>query len=222
MKIILQGEPVPQGRMKHFRRGGFTGLYDPNDKQKKVIREQISLDVRQSYMGLVPLNHPHISFVFHMPIPKSTPKKHLEVYESGFLKHEKKPDVDNLVKLYLDCLDGLCFEGDQKVTLGPCVKLYHTEPKTIIILSESHQILSHQEIDQLTLTYLFGEECGKSTCEQMKSLPDFYTPNYLSALQSADMNDLGQKDYTSNLKQAVRMHLLPTHQAFDQISHPCL
>ncbi len=109
------------------------------------------------------------SRIFHMPIPKSIRKKEQALYQSGFLKHEKKSDVDNFVKLYLDCLDPIVFDGDQKVSLGSCVKLYHPEPKTIIMLSETTEVLTPQEVDPLTALFLFGEEYGRCSCGQISS-----------------------------------------------------
>src|SRR6185503_16099005 len=96
---------------------------------------------------LLSFQYPRITFLFHMPIPSSIRKRDVELYNSGTLKHDKKPDVDNLIKLYLDCLDGIAIHGDQKVSLGPCIKVYHPEPKTIIWIHETSQRLSPWELD---------------------------------------------------------------------------
>ncbi len=141
MKLIIPGEPIAQTRMKYSSRGGFGRIYDPRAKEKNALK----ILLKELYQDVM-LEHPHLSFVFHMPIPKSIPKKLLEEYESGFLKHEKKPDVDNFVKLYLDCLDGIVFDGDQKVCLGPCVKLYHRQPETIVFVYESTPTLRFPEV----------------------------------------------------------------------------
>ena len=102
------------------------------------------------------VEHPRVSFIFHMAIPKSTPKKWLPLYESGLLKHEKKPDVDNLLKLYLDCLDGLLFEGDQRVSLGNCIKLYSSQPRTVIMIQETTPTVSPLELSDLVRAEVFG------------------------------------------------------------------
>ena len=142
MKIIIPGDPVPQARMRHSTFRGFVTTYDPRAKEKKNIR----FDLRD-YASRPPVQHPRISFIFHMPIPKNIPKKMLSLYHSGTLKHEKKPDADNLIKLYLDCLDGIAFNGDQAVSLGPAIKLYHPAPKTIIFINETSHILQPWELD---------------------------------------------------------------------------
>lgn len=142
MKIIIPGDPVSQLRARHSTFRGYVTTYDPRAKEKKEIRYHL-----KDLKGTVSFLHPRLTFLFHFPIPKSIPKKHLPLYQSGTLKHEKKPDADNLVKLYMDCLDGIIFEGDQIVTLGPCLKIYHPEPKTIIWVTETSQILQPWELD---------------------------------------------------------------------------
>ena len=146
MKIIIPGVPVPQARMKHARIKGFITTYDPNAKDKKHIRAIVEDSKNPNTF-----DYPRISFLFHMPIPKSIRKRDVELYNSGKLKHDKKPDVDNLIKLYLDCLDGLVIQGDQKVSLGPCLKVYHPEPKTVIWIHETTHKLTPWELDSAFL-----------------------------------------------------------------------
>jgi len=169
VKIVIDGIPIAQARMRITCRGGFGQIYDPQSKEKNVLRQVIKQQNTEFFL------HPRISFIFHMPIPKSTPKKCLPLFNSGLLKHEKKPDIDNLVKLYLDCLDGISFEGDQKVQLGACLKLYHPTPKTIILMSEAAQTACHHELDQLFCFAQLEQECDKCSCEQIPSHFDSYT-----------------------------------------------
>jgi Holliday junction resolvase RusA-like endonuclease len=159
MKIIIPGIPVPQARMKHSNRRGFVTTYDPKAKEKSNIRNMLQKDSPRDKF-----NYPRISFLFHMPIPASIPKREKEIYESGLLKHTKKPDADNFVKLYLDCLDGIVIEGDQKVSLGAAIKVYHPEPKTIIHIAETSQLVCPWELDYGFLSELKSD--GPSFFEQ--------------------------------------------------------
>lgn len=136
--------------MRHSNFNGFNVVYDPRAKEKKNIRWHL-----RDYVNSYQFQHPRVTFMFHMPIPKSIPKKELALYRSGLLKHEKKPDADNLIKLYLDCQDGINFSGDQRVSLGPAIKLYHPEPKTIIWITETSHILQPWELD---VPFLDAEE----------------------------------------------------------------
>jgi len=168
MILILPGEPISQARMKFSGRGGFGRVYDPREKQKREIKKII----KDKWQDRGKLEHPRASFIFYMPIPKSTPKKKLFVYNSGYLKHEKKPDVDNLLKLYLDCLDTIAFDGDQKVSLGPCVKLYHPEPRTVIILQETQDIITSEEMPEEFWAVQAVSRIGKPSSGRKASLRD--------------------------------------------------
>lgn len=168
MKIIIPGAPVAQARMRHFRRGGFTGVFDPNGADKKRIRAILSkVDPMQ-------FENPKISFVFYMPTPKQVPKKLLDAYCSERKKHKKKPDVDNLVKLYLDCLDEIFFAGDQRVTLGPCLKVYSPTPRTVILIDEMTENLETADLDHTALdAELFDRPSSVQTGSLLLKLPPF-------------------------------------------------
>ena len=182
MKIVIDGEPVAQIRMKFSGRNGIGRMYDPRAREKDKIKDIIS----RNFVNFDRIPHPRVSFIFHMSIPKSIPKRRRAIYESGLLKHEKKPDTDNFIKLYLDCMDGICFDGDQKVMLGPSIKLYHPHPKTIIIINSTEELLSPLEVDSLTWNLLFGSESGKCSSSEMDALPDFYSPDRLESSQCSD------------------------------------
>lgn len=172
MRIEIDGIPQSQLRMRCSTQRGFPQLYDPRHKYKQEIREIIE----EKFRGQEKFLHPRVSFLFLMPIPKSLPKKVRQRYLSNLIKHEKKPDVDNFIKLYLDCLNTHAFDGDEKVQLGSCFKLYHSDPKTVIFISESSDSLNPQEIDQPLFVYLTSKGYDKSKTCEMDSLPDSYVP----------------------------------------------
>jgi Holliday junction resolvase RusA-like endonuclease len=80
-----------------------------------------------------------------MPIPKSMGKSDRMEAMNGSLKHVKKPDVDNLIKLYLDVLSGIAFEDDNCVSLGQAIKVYGQIPKVVIKLEETKPTLGVYE-----------------------------------------------------------------------------
>ncbi len=167
MKVVIPGDPVSQARMKFKRIGSFVTTYDPKAKEKKQIRKDI-----EEFAVLHALRYPRLSFLFHMPIPKGILKRDYELYHSGLLKHDKKPDVDNLIKLYLDCLDGIVLHGDQKVSLGPCLKVYHPEPKTIVWIHETSHKVQPWELD---VAFLDASE---------SDIPSFCAQDYLHGSES--------------------------------------
>lgn len=135
-------------RARIFQRGGYTRCYDPRKVEKQCIKGVLAKWLRENNSQL-PSEWPRlpmISFVFAMPVPVSTPKPKLAKIASNAVKHIVKPDVDNLVKLYLDCMDGVIFTGDQQVSLGFAIKIYSHQPRTIIWIQESDEIMQPSEV----------------------------------------------------------------------------
>lgn len=85
-------------------------------------------------------------FWFYMPIPKSMSKRERVDAVKGYLKHVKKPDVDNLVKLYLDVLTGTAIADDNRVSLGNAIKVYSCRPRVEIYIEETDRILTMNEV----------------------------------------------------------------------------
>ncbi len=170
MKMIIEGTPISQIRMKFSGRNGVGRVYDPREKQKKALKKIIA----EKFGDHEKFLHPQISFAFFMPIPKSLPKKVLKCFESGLLKYEKKPDVDNLLKLYLDCLDNICFDGDQKVSLGHSIKLYDPNPRTIIFINETAPIITNFELEQDPVMWneIFSSKSYTQSFSEMVYSPD--------------------------------------------------
>lgn len=81
-----------------------------------------------------------------MPIPKSMPRNERADAEKGYLKHIKKPDVDNLVKLYLDVLSGTVIKDDNAVSLGAAIKVYSSIPRVEIYVEETDKNLTMNEV----------------------------------------------------------------------------
>lgn len=149
MYICLTGEPIHQQRTRTNRIRGKIHWYNPNERDKHIVRHQIRQCLAEHYPDFSHFKAPRVSFLFQMSIPKTMPMK-LKVYaKQGFLKHLVKPDVDNLVKFYLDAMNELIFKDDAVVMLGVCAKTYHETPKTIIHIQETQKILEPWELSQL-------------------------------------------------------------------------
>jgi len=115
--------PVAKGRPRYAKRGNFVSTYTPT---KTRVYEEIIKDHAVLAMGSSePLESPvKVNLEFGMPIPKSTPKKLLEGYLNGSVKHTKKPDVDNLVKAILDAMNEVVYLDDNQITRLTMCKKY--------------------------------------------------------------------------------------------------
>lgn len=120
LKIEIPGKPIPQKRP----RLSLGSVYDPCCQSKKASRWIIKTLFR---------NPPHsgpvfIEIEFHMPMPSRRSKS------VDLLCHTSRPDIDNLIKYYLDCMNGIVYLDDAQIVSLFSKKLYSENPKTVINL----------------------------------------------------------------------------------------
>ena len=135
MKIQFQilGPPKHQQRHRHVTTGKFTRTYDPSAKDKTNFLLQAKQYAPKSpIVGVVKLR-----VWFCMPRPKS----HYRTGKfAGILKdkykevvwHTKKSDIDNLLKLVMDSLNGVFWKDDSQICQVIAYKLYDEKPRTVI------------------------------------------------------------------------------------------
>ena len=131
LKLSLDGVPVPQGRPRFARMGGFVKTYDPNKKIKDVFKAKF----RDQFHGELIEGPIEMDITFFMPIPKSTSKKKRNLMLSNQIKHVKRPDSDNFLKLYQDVLNLIVYEDDSQIWHLNAKKLYSDNPRVEITLN---------------------------------------------------------------------------------------
>jgi Holliday junction resolvase RusA-like endonuclease len=134
VKFTFLGNPIPLQRPRVTK----SHTYNP---QQEVL-EGVSWDAHFQIHGnektitsLFPLRAPiSLSMAFYMPIPKSLSK----IKQTALLSkpHIKKPDVDNLIKFYMDALSGVLFFDDKLVHSIHAHKIYDIKPRTEIKVLE--------------------------------------------------------------------------------------
>jgi Holliday junction resolvase RusA-like endonuclease len=131
MKIIIPGNPVPQSRPKVRRFRNTIIGYDPSAGIKKDIKEYLLYSEKKNLVdfgtSLLKLN-----IDFYCQIPKSLSQKKQLLLDNKY--NGKRPDLDNLSKLYIDLLQGICFKDDSQICEWSCIKKYSFEPRTEITL----------------------------------------------------------------------------------------
>lgn len=125
--VIINGEPVGKGRPRFTRKGR---CYTP---KTTLLAEQSAkaAGVRQYHRP--PLTGAlAVEMLAISPIPKSWSLKRQVAAREGVVRPDRKPDFDNLVKLYCDALNGILWEDDKQIVDGRCIKVYGERPGVML------------------------------------------------------------------------------------------
>jgi Holliday junction resolvase RusA-like endonuclease len=123
------GDPIAKKRPKFARRGNFVTVYDTQKKETDDIKIQLLAQWPHKPIetGL------EIEILFYMPIPASWSKKRKEEALIS-KKHISKSDIDNLLKMYFDCMNEIVFIDDRLIYKLTAEKCYDLNPRTEIYI----------------------------------------------------------------------------------------
>lgn len=128
--IEIIGKPVPQKRPRFSRRGNKVCTYDDQATIKEQWQWQIKSQFKEKILN-IPLS---LDIIYFMTIPESVSNIKKRQMAHGVLSHQKKPDLDNLIKFTLDCLNKIVFQDDSQICEIRAKKIYGTNPSTVIRL----------------------------------------------------------------------------------------
>ncbi len=159
MKIVIPGDPIPKARHRSCVRGGHVMQYDLQGREKDAVGcliwskflsdfDSDEASIRKEAWDLSACEAMEIDFTFYMPIPGSFSQKKRLRAELGIDLHVKKPDVDNLVKFYMDCMIGRVVVDDSKVCKISACKRYG-EPRTEIHLKVLRMENDMKDMDKI-------------------------------------------------------------------------
>ena len=125
LHLRLIGQPIPKARPRVVRRDGQKPhSYTPDKTTAGTLAWQMLF--KQSGALPLPPNRPlALRVLFVMTRPPSAPKKRTRPMVGS--------DIDNLLKLVTDALQGLAFDNDSRivtVTADKVYAVYPTEPHT--------------------------------------------------------------------------------------------
>jgi len=136
INFTITGKPIPLKRHRVTKHGR---MYDPSHKDKKQIWLQIA-----QFKPKTPLaGDIMLKLIFTMPRPKSHFRtgKFKHILKDGYehiINHTFKPDIDNLVKLICDTIQGQdrMIVDDSQICMLQAEKIYGETPMTEVIIEE--------------------------------------------------------------------------------------
>lgn len=135
-KIVFQlpGAPQGKGRPRAARRGNFVTLYTP--AETRSYEGMIRLAAERAMAGRLPIEGPVIIMMAAVfDIPKGFSKKRRAAALEGAEFPAKKPDLDNIVKIWTDAMNGVIFKDDCQIVSTRCSKVYGPAPRVAVTVT---------------------------------------------------------------------------------------
>lgn len=127
MTFVIEDIPIA---LRRTRMSG-THCWDSQKQEKMIIGIALTQQLKSQPLFTGPLQ---IDITFHFPIKGRVSKEYREKKTGS--PHMNKPDIDNLIKMYLDCAsNGILFRDDCLVASVNARKIYGPA-KTEIIITE--------------------------------------------------------------------------------------
>lgn len=121
MEFIVEGDPQGKARPRFSQKSGTVYTPTKTVRYERLIRKAF-LDAggntipSDCYVG--------ITVDAYFQIPKSYTKGKRLACEHNINRPDKKPDIDNILKIVLDGLNGVAYADDKQVIEVRCRKFY--------------------------------------------------------------------------------------------------
>ncbi|MHA2503815.1 MAG: RusA family crossover junction endodeoxyribonuclease [Candidatus Kariarchaeaceae archaeon] len=143
LEFSVEIDPRPKKRPKVYR----WSTVNPSEKDEKLLGKAIKSHPNcpsQPFAGQI-----RVEFKFYKNPPKATPNWKLPYMESGHIRPNKSPDLDNYVKLALDALNGILWEDDRYIIEMHTGKYYTIgEPRIEIKMEQVDEPKYRSDIDK--------------------------------------------------------------------------
>jgi Holliday junction resolvase RusA-like endonuclease len=125
--FTVEGPPQGKGRPRFRRAGNFVQTY--TDAKTKAYEETIKSWAKRAMGSRSPLEGPvAVDLYIRLPVPASASKKRSEACVRNEELPTKKPDVDNILKVYFDAMNGVVYVDDTQIVRVSAKKVYSLVP----------------------------------------------------------------------------------------------
>ena len=135
MEVIFEvpGQPKGKERPRWTMVSNTSIVYTPRNTRdyEETIRTYYKINNFKSFKKEEALE---VSAIAYYQTPKNTKKSHKLLMLKGKMLPTKKPDIDNIMKVVLDALNGVAYYDDSQVCKVNFMKMYSEEPKLKILI----------------------------------------------------------------------------------------
>ncbi|EGT4600790.1 RusA family crossover junction endodeoxyribonuclease [Clostridioides difficile] len=131
VNFTIDGEPVGKERP---RMNSITKrTYTPNKTRdyEELIRWLYQSKVKYYFEGYIKM-----TLRCYYSIAKSNSKKIKEQKRNNVLRPSKKPDIDNVIKVVADSLNGIAYKDDTQIVEVVASKYYSDKPRVEVMIED--------------------------------------------------------------------------------------
>ena len=135
INLTIPGKPMGKQRPKFARVGAFTKSYTPKNtvNYETLVKELFIMN----HPDHVPIDGPVImELTIWQQIPKSMSQVKIKATKLGLLRPTTKPDIDNVIKIICDALNGLAYVDDNRIVHLTANKFYSDKPRVLVTIKE--------------------------------------------------------------------------------------
>lgn len=129
IQFTIPGEPKAKQRPR-VTKAGITYTPKKTVEYENWVKQCYIMDHFNLQLG----GQLKATIIAYFTIPKNKSKKVKEQMIAGEIRPTKKPDLDNIVKIVLDSLNGLAYEDDKQVVELNISKYYAEKPRVEVVL----------------------------------------------------------------------------------------
>lgn len=136
IKFNVLGEPQGKGRPRFARVGAYVRTYTPDATvlYENLVKMECRRQCGDNRFADSDRLEMHIAAYYG--VPKSASKKKTLQMLSGEIRPAKKPDMDNIVKVVADSLNGVAYKDDAQVVEAVVKKFYGAEPRVEVLIKK--------------------------------------------------------------------------------------
>ena len=139
IRFVIPGEPKGKQRPKFSTYGGKVSTRTP--EQTVLYENRVIMEYRRQ-CGNARFDDNsalEMSVTAYYSIAKSTSAKKREEMMRGNIRPTKKPDVDNVLKIIADSLNGVAYRDDSQIASADIRKLYGYTPKVEVTIQDIYE-----------------------------------------------------------------------------------
>lgn len=136
VSFTIMGEPCGKGRPRFSNKGSHTYTPAKTSRYENLVKLEYERQCMHRFADDEQLD---MRIYAYYGVPKSDSKKKAAQKLSGIIRPAKKPDMDNVMKIVADSLNGIAYRDDTQIVDSMVRKFYSDRPRVQIIIQTARR-----------------------------------------------------------------------------------